>query len=137
MKKIFLLLILCCLSSKLLAANMGTTIDLMHSINQLEHLPHKNAYEKQAITDSLNMIAASDQTMAETIMLMIAESARERKPIFCVPTDFDLSANSVEQLIMQGYDRSELPIEEKQAMPAATFAITELHRIYPCHKKTS
>lgn len=118
-----------------MAASMGSYINLMHGINQLEHSPDKATCKKEVIDLSKEMISAADQTIAETIMLMIAESARDKNPIFCVPKNFDLNADSVEHFIIRGYETSGLPLEKKQAMPAATFAILELHKKYPCPKK--
>lgn len=117
------------------ATNMGNYLDLMDSIELFENLSNNQTYESDVINYSRKMINATNQTIAETIMLIVAESEDNKKPIFCFPEDFYLDSSVIAQLVAEGFNNSKLPINRKRSMPVALFAIIELHKKYPCDNK--
>ena len=77
---------------------MGDYINLVHGIKELETSTEGNICKKEIVGLSNSMISAANQTMAETIMFMMVEADRNKKPIFCPPKGFSLSATEVEEL---------------------------------------
>lgn len=132
--KTLMLMFLYAISIPVTAATIGAYIDLMHNIKQLETSTDSSICKKEIIGLSNDMISAANQTMAETIMFMMVEADRNKKPIFCPPKGFWLGAGAVEKLMIKGYEKSNLSVNKKNAMPAVVFVITELHHKYPCKK---
>lgn len=132
MKKKLLLILLFTFSSNVIASSMGTYKNLIDGINAIEKEPNTLICKNEFVTLSKQIISAANQTMAETIMLMLVDADKNKKSIICVPKNFYLGAREIEDLIMKGFDHSKAPNEEKYTMPAAVFAIMELHRQYPC-----
>lgn len=113
MKKILTLIFLSAISIPVMAATMGAYIDLVHNLKRLETSTNGNVCKKEIIGLSNDMISAANQTMAETIMFMMAEADRNKNPIFCPPKGFWLSASAVEGLMIAGYEKSNLPLDKK------------------------
>jgi len=134
MKKMItlILMFLYAISVPVTAATMGAYMDLTQNIKRLETSTDGNICKKEIIGLSNEMISAANQTMAETIMFMMVEADRNKKPIFCPPKGFWLSADAVEELMIKGYEKSNLSLDKKNSIPAVVFVITELHYKYPC-----
>lgn len=114
------------------AAKVGDYIELWKNINTLKQSTHPQA--KEIIKNLEMMLTTNDQTMAETITLMLATAEQQSKQIICLPKKFQLNNDTIIQLIMDGFNHSTLAIEQKKELPAALFVIEELHRQYPCLK---
>jgi hypothetical protein len=84
MKRIIVVMLLL-VSTNLMATSMGNYIDLSHAISKLERINANGPCKKEIINLSRSVISASNQTIAESLMLMMAEAERNKKPIFCVP----------------------------------------------------
>ncbi len=113
------------LSASTFATPMGYYIYLKNSIPTIE----KN-YQRMSCKKKI--IAAMDESMIETIMFMQTESEHNKKPIFCIPKDTKLDADTIKKVMLHEYEANSLPEDQKVSMPAAAFAIIGLHRKYHC-----
>lgn len=78
------------------------------------------------------MLQASDQTIAETIVLMNAQAKLQGHPVFCPPNGFELSGAVVRMINQKEFTQSGMPLNEKLKIPVATFTVYGLAKMYPC-----
>lgn len=129
--KYYILLLL--LFTKLLFADtIGNYITIANNIPSMELKPdeHAQAWVRSART----ILAATDETIIETLVIMNATAAKQGKPIFCLPPNqtITISTDQADEIIKKTYnDLAQKGIDIKN-MSVSEVAMLGFIKVYPC-----
>jgi len=125
----FLLLVSLIITTVVVKAD---TIDnYMNIANNIPKMEMKADPQSQAWARSArNVLAITEETIAETLMQANAQAIAAGKPLFCLPTGTSLNAVTMSGLIQQTY--RELPQAEKNKYTVSQIAWIGVTKKYSC-----
>lgn len=128
MRRIMLLLLLT--STTVGADTIDRFMNIVNSIPQMEMKadPQSQAWARSA----RNILALTSESVAESLVLANDTSTRAGHPLFCLPPNVQLSADTMNNLIQQTYREISSQESDKNKMTVSQVAMIGISKQYPC-----
>ena len=122
--------------SLLLLANVGYADTITNYITIVGNIPQmelKPDPQSQAWANSARqIIAATDETIAQTLIVMNAMSTKQGKPIFCIPNQTIITPAIMDDTIKKTYTYLTQSGTNTKEMPLSEVAMLGIIKLYPC-----
>lgn len=129
--QVFGVLLAC--SSAVLCAD---TVDhYMHIVTSIPTMEMKADVEAQAWARSArNVLVITNESIAETLIEANRVAQVQGRPLFCLPSEATLDAQSLRQLMEEAYHALPGSQVEKDHMTVSQLAWLAITKRYPCHQ---
>jgi hypothetical protein len=122
-------------SSFIFADSIAHFIGIAQNIPRMEMKADANS---QAWARSArNILLLTGESIWESLKIANQNSAQLGNPLFCVPTEQNITAEKMFDLIQNTYQKLNLSVEDQNQMTVAQIALRGLEDQYPCSTKTT
>lgn len=117
-----------------MVCHADTIGNYMHIRNQLPQMAVKAEPQAQAwVRSARNILATTDETILETIVIMNQMMGKGGKKMFCIPQGTQINAKHMDEIIEKAYVQLPEPESEKNKRSLSEVAILGMIDTYPCH----
>ena len=129
----YLMLLICFYSSIIAADSIAHYMSIAQNIPRMEMKADSNS---QAWARSArNILLLTGESIWESLKIANQNAAQLGTPLFCVPTDQNITAEKISELIQTTFQKLSFNTEDQNQMTVAQIALRGLEESYPCNAK--